>query len=756
MMRQVLEFVILLDGKKFYKHCEIYKKYNDLNGVTGLNTNEFNVNASLIELELKKQLEFNIEEEKLKSVSAIISEEILNYIEKRKEILQYILDYRKKVIEDYRDDEDMVIEYFDHERYVMEEAFKTIDRRLKELTALKTSPYFGRIDFSEEDLGIEKMYIGRFGVTPQNTFEPLIVDWRAPVASLYYTGALGEASYDAPKEKILVNILAKRQYIIKKAKLVGLFDSALDIKDEILQMVLSSNASEKLKDIIMTIQKEQDDLIRQPRTKTIVVDGVAGSGKTTIALHRVAYLLYNYRKVLQDKVLILGPNNVFMEYISTVLPSLGESGVKQTTFRDFAFDILELSEVMSLKEYMEKVLSGESEFASDIMYKNSIEYKYLLDDAIEKLDVEYFKIEDLIFMGEKILSKEEIMEMFHYHYKTMPLFRRSKKIKRIIYSKISDARDEKVRVIQKEYEKNVQSLSEEEQDFKVNNLDFNRRLKIREVVKSIIDLKRNLTWIQNGNCVELYNKINGYKRLTENDLGGILYIKIKLEGIKISEEIKHVVIDEAQDYNQLQFLVIKELTRCTSLTIVGDSNQRMIPFDGTIPMLDIKNILPELNVQEFRLNTSYRSTVEIMEYANKYLNSEPIVPIVRNGEVVTENSISNVDEFKSFIIQKTEQFKSRVYENIAIICKDIKETEKIFDIIKDNAGVKMINSENAVYHSGLVVIPSYFAKGLEFDAVIMVLDEAADVAKYKQEDKLRYVMATRALHELHVVVKSSF
>ena len=348
-----------------------------------MSNNEFDLKDTLIEVELKKQLEFNVEEQKLKVDVEIISEEILNYIQKRKEITKYILEYRKKVIEDYRDDEDMVIEYFDHEIYVKEEAFKTIDRRLKELTELKSSPYFGRIDFSEEDYGINKMYIGRFGVTPENTFEPLIVDWRAPIASLFYTGALGEAFYEAPKEKRLVNILAKRQYIIKKEKLMGMFDSALDIKDEILQMVLSSNASEKLKDIIMTIQKEQDDLIRQPRTKTIVVDGVAGSGKTTIALHRVAYLLYNYRKILQDKVLILGPNNVFMEYISSVLPSLGESGVKQTTFRDFAFDILEIQEVMSLKEYMEKVLSGESEFTEDIMYKNSIEYKNFLDDAVE-------------------------------------------------------------------------------------------------------------------------------------------------------------------------------------------------------------------------------------------------------------------------------------------------------------------------------------------------------------------------------------
>ncbi len=718
-----------------------------------------------MEVELKKQLEFNIEEEKLKAVTAIISEEILKYIEKRREILQYILDYRKKVIEDYRDDEDMVIEYFDHERYVKEEAFKTIDRRLKELTELKSSPYFGRIDFSEEDYGIDKMYIGRFGVTPDNTFEPLIVDWRAPIASLFYTGTLGEAFYDAPKQKVAVNILAKRQFIIKKEKLMGMFDSALDIKDEILQMVLSSNAGEKLKDIIMTIQKEQDDLIRQPRTKTIVVNGVAGSGKTTIALHRVAYLLYNYRKILQDKVLILGPNNVFMEYISAVLPSLGESGVKQTTFRDFAFDILELTEVMSLKEYMEKVLSGEKEFTEDIAYKNSVQYKNFLDKAIERLDREYFKIEDLVFMDELVLSKEDIMEMFYTHYKTMPLFRRAKKIKRIIYSKIRDARDTKVRVIQKEYEKTVKSLSEEEQGFKINDLDFNRRLKIREVVKQVIELKRNFNSLESENCVELYNKINGNKRLTENDLVGILYFKIKLEGIRISEEIKHVVIDEAQDYNHLQFLVIKELTRCTSLTIVGDSNQRMIPYEGTLPMLDLKNILSDCNVEEFKLNTSYRSTVEIMEYANKYLHTDSIIPLVRSGEMVTEELISNKDELKAFVLRKIVELKSRDYENIAIICKDINETEKIFELIKDSAKVKILNRENVAYHKGIVVLPSYFAKGLEFDAVIMVIDKPASMGEfrsdslqgeYKQEDKLRYVMATRALHELHVIEKSLF
>ena len=318
-------------------------------------------------------------------------------------------------------------------------------------------------------------------------------------------------------------------------------------------------------------------------------------------------------------------------------------------------------------------------------------------------------------------------------------------------------------MIQKEYEKTVFALSAQEKDLKINDLDFNRRLNIRAVIKEVLLLKRSLTWLNNGNCVELYNNINGNKRLTENDLGGILYFKIKLEGTKVSEQIKHVVIDEAQDYNELQFLVIKELTGCSSLTIVGDSNQRLIPYEGELPMNDIKNILPNCNVQEFRLNTSYRSTKEIMEYANKYLEADPIVPIVRSGESVREILISNRDEFKKFVLGKIDDFKNKTYENIAIICKDIKESEDIFGLINENVNIKIIDKENDVYHSGIVVLPSYFAKGLEFDAVIMVLDELKDVSEhkvdntlseYKQEDKLRYVMATRALHELQVIKKN--
>ena len=201
---------------------------------------------------LEKNLEFIIEEEKLQKVLKILNEEILKYIEKRKAVTDYILDYRKKTVEDYKDDEDKVIDYFDHEAYVKEEAFKTIDKRLSEFFKLKEVPYFGKVTFTEEEEGAEELYIGRFGLTPEETYEPVIVDWRAPIASLFYKGNLGEAEYSSPVGEIKTNIIGRRQIIIKKGELKGIFDSAVDVKDEILQMVLTSNSSEKLKNIVMT------------------------------------------------------------------------------------------------------------------------------------------------------------------------------------------------------------------------------------------------------------------------------------------------------------------------------------------------------------------------------------------------------------------------------------------------------------------------------------------------------------------------
>ncbi|EOU2022940.1 ATP-dependent DNA helicase [Clostridium perfringens] len=697
----------------------------------------------------KKDIEFLVEEKKLEEVSNILNEEMLSYINKRKFVTQYILDYRKNAVEEYKDDEDKLIEYFDHERYVKEQAFTTIDKKLKELTILKESPYFGRVTFNDLEFDQkDTLYVGRFGVTPEGSYEPVIVDWRAPVASLFYHGSLGEASYTSPDGPIKCDIEGRRQIIVKKGELKGVFDSAIDVKDDILQMVLSNNSSDKLKDVIMTIQKEQDEIIRKERTSNIVVNGVAGSGKTTIALHRVAYLLYNYRKELEDKVLILGPNGIFMEYISQVLPSLGEVGVKQETFASFALKEMD-SElyIMSFDKYLEKILSEDKEFIEDAKYKNSYEIIEDLDNLVKEMDKDYFHVEDVKYFGDLVISKEEIEEMFNKHYEYMPLFRRSEKIKRIILSKIKDKRDEKVWELNEEIRKEKEKLTPEELLIEENNLEFRRKLRIREIVKEVMDSRAKLdSWISREDVLDIYDRFNGNKKeYTINDLAPILYLAIKLEGKKATKDYRHVVIDEAQDYSPLQFKVVRELTGTKYFTVVGDVNQRLIKYSDLAPMMELGKIFDDVNPEIYNLNKSYRSTYEIMEYANKYLDEDRIIPIVRHGKPVEEIEFHNNEELSESIIESLKEFSNEGLESIAIITRDKEELEKVYNLISNKVHLVKFDNEDVLYKGGNVIIPSYFAKGLEFDGVIIVDNGSS---KDENEDLIKYIMSTRALHRL--------
>ncbi|EGT0696245.1 TPA: HelD family protein [Clostridium perfringens] len=697
----------------------------------------------------KKDIEFLVEEKKLEEVSNILNEEMLSYINKRKFVTQYILDYRKNAVEEYKDDEDKLIEYFDHERYVKEQAFTTIDKKLKELTILKESPYFGRVTFNDLEFDQkDTLYVGRFGVTPEGSYEPVIVDWRAPVASLFYHGSLGEASYTSPDGPIKCDIEGRRQIIVKKGELKGVFDSAIDVKDDILQMVLSNNSSDKLKDVIMTIQQEQDEIIRKERTSNIVVNGVAGSGKTTIALHRVAYLLYNYRKELEDKVLILGPNGIFMEYISQVLPSLGEVGVKQETFASFALKEMD-SElyIMSFDKYLEKILSEDKEFIEDAKYKNSYEIIEDLDNLVKEMDKDYFHVEDVKYFGDLVISKEEIEEMFNKHYEYMPLFRRSEKIKRIILSKIKDKRDEKVWELNEELRKEKEKLTPEELLIEENNLEFRRKLRIREIVKEVMDSRAKLdSWISREDVLDIYDRFNGNKKeYTINDLAPILYLAIKLEGKKATKDYRHVVIDEAQDYSPLQFKVVRELTGTKYFTVVGDVNQRLIKYSDLAPMMELGKIFDDVNPEIYNLNKSYRSTYEIMEYANKYLDEDRIIPIVRHGKPVEEIEFHNNEELSESIIESLKEFSNEGLESIAIITRDKEELEKVYNLISNKVHLVKFDNEDVLYKGGNVIIPSYFAKGLEFDGVIIVDNGSS---KDENEDLIKYIMSTRALHRL--------
>lgn len=694
------------------------------------------------------KIELIREQQNLDTTLELLNAEILNYIEKRKGIAEYILDYRKKFIEEHKDDEDNLIEYFDHERYVKEQAYSTIDRKLSEFTKLKESPYFGKVNFTDEE-DKEEIYVGRYGLTPEETYKAAVVDWRAPVASLFYKGILGETSYKSPNGDVPVEITERRQLIVKKGLLEGYFDSDVDVQDEILQMILSSNAGEKLKDIVMSIQKEQDEIIREERTKVVVVNGVAGSGKTTIALHRVAYLLYNFREQLTDKVLILGPNDIFIDYISDVLPTLGESGINQETFVSFAYNEIGLNEpIIDFQTYLEDVLKGNGEVVNKIIYKTSKEFIELLDRKVVEYENNYFKIKPLKFMGEKIVTVEEIEELFNVHYKYMPLFRRSQKVKLIIISKLKDKRDEKVREINAEVKERLAKLTPEELLIEENNIDFERKNTIRDVIREVVKSKAELEeWIDNENIVSIYKGFMNIGKLTYLDLPAILYLMIKLDGKKVKKDIRHIVIDEAQDYSLLQFLVLKEITGCKSYTIVGDSNQRLVKFEEIPSMLKLKELFGGF-VKEFSLNKSYRSTYQIMKYASKLLDEKAIVPFVRKGKFdVVETDVPKEDKegLIDVILELLEEYDEDKYENIAIITKSKEQLQKIAPKLKRRTKILAFDREDMIYKGGRILVPSYYAKGLEFDGVIVVdFDRNTD-------ELVKYIMATRALHRLSII-----
>lgn len=703
---------------------------------------------------MNKTIEFITEQNKLDEVLNIISVEINDYLVRRKNVTKGIVEARKQYLEEHKTDDEEVTKYFDHEEYVKEESYKTIDKRLMELTKLKECPYFGKIVCLEEDDDESfSFYIGKYGLTLEDSFEPVVVNWRAPIASLFYKGVLGKSKYTVPNGEEEADIKERKQIVIKKGELKGVFDSELDVKDEILQMVLTENSSDKLKDIVMTIQKEQDEIIRQDKNKVVVVNGVAGSGKTTIALHRVSYLLYNFRKQLGDKVLIFGPNDIFMDYIAQVLPSLGESNVAETTFENFAKSIIKSSDDSNIEKYstyMEKVMDGDSESLADYRYKTSSKYYQKLNSIIDELNQNYFDIQDVLFDGKIIVTKDEIKEMFYGYYKKMPLFRRSEKIRRILTSKIKDKRDELYYKLLKDINTKIENLSDEEKNQQLNNILFQKKIKIKEIIRKVIDARKILdSWIKHESVKDIYIKYVNHTKMTYMDLVGMLYFEVKLAKPKLKKEVKHVVIDEAQDYSFIQFEIIKEITGCTSYTIVGDSNQRLALNGEDTAMTHLDRVFKKeenYDVCQFYLQKSYRSTQEIMEYANRSLDENKIVPLVRNGDKVIEENDLTEDEMLKILQNIIEDYEDENLSNIAVIFRNKEMLYKYSDKIKQKTVIQKLDNEELIYKGGKVMIPAYLAKGLEFDGVIIIQDKEENI-----NPLVKYIMCTRALHRLSVL-----
>lgn len=707
--------------------------------------------------------------------------------EKLKEINNKVLEEEKLIEEELRKS-DM--------NYTMEDIAKgevllTRVKKLENIKKIKNVPYFARMDFKEENRDLEKLYIGKISILDNKTAEPIIVDWRAPISNLYYEGKIGSAEYECLGKKIKGDILLKRQYIIEKKQLKKYIDINVTGNDELLQNALEEKADDRLKNIVATIQDEQNKIIRAKINSPLIVQGVAGSGKTTIALHRIAYLIYNYEKEFKpEEFMIIAPTKFFLNYISNILPDLGVNNVKQCTFEDFAYDVI--GKKLKISDSNEKlVIIVNKEFDDinkgkiDIMikeakYKSSIKFKKIVDDYLLQIENNYIPKNDFYFKDYEIMSYNNINKLFKETYK---MYNYNDRIKEIEKNLISELKKKSLLIIDDIRKKRSKELQ---------NLTGENRIKVFDKYEKIIKLlekdykkivKQYLNQISKKDCIQYYKEfIDGYlqnsdevmiylKKNTSNnlqkneisfeDLAPIMYIQYKIFGIKEKCKIKHVVVDEAQDYGEFQFDILKQILNSNSMTILGDIAQGVHYYRG------IENWKKFIDV-EFKnvktvyttLNKTYRTTKEIMEVANNVINKLPefekeyIVlgePVIDRKNSVNIKKNKNIDELISSINNRINEYLQNDYKSIAIIGKDMNECEEIEKKLrKTRKDIKLIKGKDSEYNSGNSVIPSYLAKGLEFDCVII---SNANEEKYTYSSldiKLLYVTITRAMSKLDI------
>ena len=634
---------------------------------------------------------------------------------------------------------------------VKEDQYTEAYKRVLELSGMYYNPYFGMIEFLEDGLPeseTEQYYIGKRGLTQDG--DPVILDWRTPVSSLFYQQRLGEMSFTAPGGVICVDLKKRRQYVIKNGELKGLFDSAMDIQDEILQMVLSGSSGDRLKEVVATIQREQNDLIRAPLTDNVMLDGVAGSGKTTIVLHRVAYLLYNYRAQLKDNILILGPNRFFMEYISGVLPDLGETdNTYQRTLLSQAAEVLPLKRpVMQPQEYYERLLGGkDTVWRDEVYHRAGAGYTKFLDSRIADDEESERCTEDITFRGQVILMAAEGNDLFFDAYHNMPIDNRNLRIKRVIVNHLRIWRDESVRRIQKEYNARIAEAKREHDEDLANSLRYEGDMKIQEFMEDLFAFRKELrSAYALPDTENLYAEWTnqGDEPWTEEDLWAMLYVAARFHG-KGLFDVRHVVVDEAQDISALGLAALIRLTGTESMTIVGDNRQKIkgLGFPSILDeWRDAATSSVRKKTKEYHLATSYRSTREIMEYAMRDLSEDlkcPVQTVERPGTPVRVLTSGLTESIAGMISEELAIMRGSGAERLAVLTENQEQARYIAALMPHETEL-MSDETRRTDPAKVPVMPVYFAKGLEYDGVV-----AIDT----MQDKLtHYVLCTRALHQL--------
>ena len=605
-------------------------------------------------------------------------------------------------------------------------------RLRKRFKKMQDSPFFGRVDFRYDgDEEAETFYIGIGNLSESAGSLPLVYDWRAPVSGLFYDYDKGPASYEAPSGIFEGEVISKWQYKIRKGKMLYEFESDVKIDDEILGAELGSNGEVQLKNIVRTIQKEQNEIIRNTKDRIMVIQGAAGSGKTSVALHRIAYLLYHDRENLKSSnVLILSPNGVFADYISHILPELGEENIREMSFDLFAYR--ELKEIVGDCEdrydQIERTVLN-PKIQEICREKQSPEFVSKLDGFVLRLEDELMNFRDVEYRG-CTLSEKEIIDLFYFKFLDVPLLSRMHSVAEYFIDQVETLRD--------------RDLSDEERE------------EVMECFRSMYETR---------DCYVLYSRFlekEGYRplphcqiekrRLRYEDVYPVLYLKYTLYQCRNHHGIKHVVVDEMQDYSWIQYLLIHKMFPCR-MTILGDKAQTM--EDET---QDVLKFLPKIfgkDIRKIVMNRSYRNTMEVAQYANHLTGIEDMELFERHGEPVDERTFSSTEEALETVLEKWLNRREE-FETEALIFLTEREAEHAFLYIEKRLKEIAPEAENQLcymnrdsqsFKKGLTVTTFYLAKGLEFDQVFGIFEEDRESGLQCQA---KYITATRALHELHM------
>lgn len=671
-----------------------------------------------------------------------------NQTEKQeKEYLKQIISFLKKVIGNtdasVKDHVDTLAEYKDyiwsnkdidpHEIRSMRESIlnhfalgESVINKHKRLTKILAIPYFGRIDFLEkkENSKVMPIYIGIHTFYDPESRATLIHDWRAPVSSMFYDHELGEAGYRSPSGEIKGVISLKRQYRIRGGKMEFMIESALTVHDDILQKELSSNADDKMKNIVATIQREQNRIIRNEDIRTLIIQGVAGSGKTSIALHRIAYLLYTFRDSISSKdILIISPNKVFSDYISNVLPELGEETVLETSMEQILSGVLEHKYKYQtyfglVNELLEKPSSS---LIDRIAYKASFGFISELDKFILHIENTYFKAAD-VKLTKYITIPAPFIEEQYLRFNRYPIRRR--------FDAMADYMLDMLKI---------------QYAFTVTTAGRNLLKKeIRLMFAGNNDIQVYKDFFKWTNNPGMFKMRKGHT-LEYSDLAPLAYLHLALEGNGNQPfRVKHLLIDEMQDYSPIQYKVIQKLFPCRK-TVLGDAGQSVNPYGSSTA----ETIQKSLTASEImKLCKSYRSTFEITDFAQKIHPNAELEPVARHGEKPQILQFGSAVEELSGIMGLISTYRKSGYKSLGIICKTEQQARKMADMLKSYANdISFLSSQSSAFVQGIVITSAHMAKGLEFDEVII---PQTDERNYRSEiDKsMLYVAVTRAMHRL--------